>query len=628
MPGSRTDTVESLMPHLPELVNGIEPQILTRFLKDADGLRSAVLRGFRATAQTVKMPVVRQRLIKEAEKDRVLLEMLGVLWIDSNRALWARVSLSSVKELRNSLDELGAEYGASAVRIAMLLDDRQSVMRLGDKLKAEPMRPSASRPSSPARKVSQREKKAAAPRISAEQLTEENRQLKDKVRQLQGRIRDIERLMEQREHGIHQAQVDSRSLKRQIADQQRQVEKAEKLADRLRRGKEAADERSVARERELKQASKEMEVLRAEAAVKESPAKPAPESASPSWVNVVAAMVKQGDYGAAQAFCETLKKMSPEDLRARLALEHVYGKIGNREARLEECLWIADQLSKRGQLARACAFCCRALELSPENHGAQVQFRRVVEKIKLSDDFVASAVRIVLSRLRVSSPPAFREAHKVIKQLGKQYVPALEGQPKALHVDKVLDLNDGRRAMQISLRQMIEAADTNDVELVEFIRGGLHTLRGSNPGLRCSIIESLEASDRSCVEAIMRGGQPVIVDGSNVAWHESRDKARLQNILDVRRELRSEGYFPVYIYVDAALPYQVDQQSALQNLIDTGAVLAADSRTDADEAITAQARLLSCPVITNDRMADWDPEGEIVKFRFDLDRSGVTIYDR
>jgi len=626
MPRKTADTANSLLTHLSDLIGGIDPRLLAEFLRDAEG-ESTVLSGFRVTSRTVGTSVARQRLMREAERNPEFLEMLSILWIDSNKVLWSRVALGSAKELKGSLDELARGYGSSAAWIALLMDDRQTVRRLADKLAAGVPAPEIRQP---AREKSKREMAGArkASEEAVERLSAESQRLKGKVRELESQVRGLERQLEQRRRDVKCSQSEAQSLKQQLADHRQQLAKAEKATDRLRRAKEATEkERSLA-ERELRQARKQIQSL----SVREATAQRAPgisiRPQSPDWAPVISTMLKNRSYQAAKVFCETLRESEPESLHAHLALEHVYAKTGVRGSQADECLWIASHLNERGQPTRACAFACRALEIDPTHHEAQAQFKQVLAKISVSDESAVSAVRGLLCRLKVSSPPAYREIAKIVKRMGKQYSRALESQPKVLHVDKILDLSYGRKSVQMSIRRIMEAVDANDLAVVEFIRLALANLKASKPALYRSIMESLEAQDRSCTAPIIRGTEPVVVDGSNVAWHEMKGKPRLQNILDLRTELRSEGYFPVYIYVDAALPYQVDRRSALQQLIDAGAVVAVDSRTDADEAITEQARCLSCAVVTNDRMADWDPEGEIPKLRFAIDRFGVTIYDR
>jgi hypothetical protein len=194
--------------------------------------------------------------------------------------------------------------------------------------------------------------------------------------------------------------------------------------------------------------------------------------------------------------------------------------------------------------------------------------------------------------------------------------------PAELHPDKGFPLSDGTREVTISIRKIAEAVDSNDLQTVKFIRRALGKLKTG----RQSILKNLSALDASCVEALNHIEKPVLVDGSNVAWN-GEAKPHLRNILNLRDELRQSGYFPIYIYVDAALIHQIDHGTELEELIEKSCVIAADSGSAADEAIIRHAIRLNCPVITNDRMLEWDPLGEVAKYRFAFDAKGVTIYD-
>ncbi|HET6455829.1 MAG TPA: hypothetical protein VFI02_15605 [Armatimonadota bacterium] len=194
--------------------------------------------------------------------------------------------------------------------------------------------------------------------------------------------------------------------------------------------------------------------------------------------------------------------------------------------------------------------------------------------------------------------------------------------PAELHPDKGFPLSDGNQEVTISIRKIAEAVDSNDLQTVAFVRRALARLKTG----RQSILKNLAALDASCVEALNHIEKPVLVDGSNVAW-DGQQMPRLANIISLRDELRRTGYFPIYIYVDAALIYQIDQGMKLEELINKSCVIAADSGSAADEAIIRHAIRLNCPVITNDRMLEWDPEGEVTKYKFAFDAKGVTIYD-
>lgn len=614
---TNADLIESLLGCLPELVDGIEPHILASFLKDADRLAEMVLRGgFRPNPHTMKNPLVKQRLMKEAQKDRTLLEMLGIMWVDSNPSLWGRMGLSSVKQIRETLDGLVKEYGSTAVRIALLQDDRQTVRNLALRLEQEKGDLQLAFTEEP-----EVEDKDVEPPPGEEPHDNQTKHLKNRIRESEAQNKKLQGLLEERRHVVEHHQSESRLAKKQIADLQKELARETKTADRHRRAKDAADKQRSEAEQALKQANKTIADLQAKDREHSPPA-----TAIPDWSSIVSALLKKSDYPTCISFCEAVKETEPDCLHARLVLEKSYEKTGNTAKQVDECLWIAEHFNSRGQPLRGCAFALRALGIEPTRHEARVGFRRILAKVDASDDSAAGQIRTLLAKLKSTSPPACREASKVIKQMGKQYIHALEGRPDELHPDKGFALNDGPQIVTTSIRKIAEAVDSNDLKVVQFIRRALGNLKTASPKMYHSILQNLSALDASCVEALSHADKPVLVDGSNVAW-DGQDKPRLRNILDMRIELRQSGYFPIYIYVDAALIYQIDQGTKLEELISKSCVIAADSGSAADEAIVRHAIRLGCPVITNDRMVEWDPLGEVTKYRFAIDRTGVTVYD-
>ena len=97
---------------------------------------------------------------------------------------------------------------------------------------------------------------------------------------------------------------------------------------------------------------------------------------------------------------------------------------------------------------------------------------------------------------------------------------------------------------------------------------------------------------------------------------------RLRSILAMRRTLWTRGFFPVMLYADANLPYFIDDRPALLTLRDRAALTLVDAGTTADEALLRVAKQMGAPLITNDKMEDWDPEGEVRKVRFTVSMSG------
>ena len=160
--------------------------------------------------------------------------------------------------------------------------------------------------------------------------------------------------------------------------------------------------------------------------------------------------------------------------------------------------------------------------------------------------------------------------------------------------------------------------NANDTDTVDFLRGALRAMKKAQPAVYESVMEAVESRDESCAAVLLKKTSPMVVDGSNVAcaFRSASDKPRLNNILLLRRELRRKGHFPIYIYADANLRHRVDQPGTIEQLIESQEILPVDSGTDADATIVLEAVRRGCPIVTNDRMADWDPEEKIEKIRF------------
>ena len=613
-------TTELLPEYVADLMDGIRPQVMAKFIREHEDLSAVVFAGFRPTIQTMRMPVVRQRLMRELDRDRSLVDAIRVVWTEGNSALWSKVSLMSAKELEESLGALVKSFGSSAIRVALAMDERENVQSLVGKLGTT----SALALSPEPEKKSPRVRKTAA---VENRLASENEELKRKVRGLQHDVKDLERRLQDSRAKTEIGHSELKAARNQVMELVKQLVRLEKQADRLRRAKESVDYELSAARRELKHAEKELNELKLDKLSESAVVRP-PSDVRADWTRVISNFIKDGSYGIAREFCERLKEMEPENVQAHIALEEIYARLNERDRQIDECGWIAMYMSRNSHPVRAAAYACRSLAIDPTQHRLQLQFRRVLESVKLSDDAAVSGIRRLLSRLKLSNLLAHRQAVKVIKQMGKTYAVAYEGPRERLHPDKVFGISDGNRSFQLSISRIIEAINLNEQSLVEFLQRALPNLRRARPNLYRLVIESIENQDRSCITTIKDKTSPIVVDGSNVAWHEAEDKPSLQTLLDVRAELRSEGFFPVYIYIDASLPYQIDQPAALRKLVSSGAVIEVESRTDADEMIVARAKSLGCPIVSNDRMTDWDPTDEISKVKVAIDARGVMVYGR
>ncbi|MCL6630173.1 MAG: hypothetical protein K6U00_11290 [Armatimonadetes bacterium] len=416
-------TDNSLLNYLPDLITGINPGLLFDFIKRSPLLTEKILRGYRTSVRVISAPVVRQRLIALAKSDPSFLQVLGALWIDSNKAIWSRTALVKTKEIKESLDEIVRDYGLSATLIALLLDDRRTVNRLASKVSV-PAAATNSLPDNTSESVKQSEAKTSGSTIVVDRFKEERKRFKARVRELESDVCKLESTLGLRTHEVEQYKSQISSLKQRITEQAKQLKQADKRIERLMRAKAAAEERKALAEQELRQMRKQVQ----ESAKREQPPtssiapQPAPLSQSPDWVPVISNLLKNHAYQVARTFCETLTQYDPGSLHAHLALEHVYAKTGVRDKQVVECLWIARYLNERGRPTRACAFACRALEVEPENNEARTTLREMLTRVGTSDESAVTAVRGLFSRLRNSSRPAYKAAREVLEKLGKQYV--------------------------------------------------------------------------------------------------------------------------------------------------------------------------------------------------------------
>lgn len=183
----------------------------------------------------------------------------------------------------------------------------------------------------------------------------------------------------------------------------------------------------------------------------------------------------------------------------------------------------------------------------------------------------------------------------------------------------------------LSVETMLRAIVTNVERDVREFSILLDRIRRADVITHRKILTALRKRGHYYPRVLTAPTTPAIVDGSNVAHGEKNQKgqAKLQNILSVREELRGEGFFPIWIYVDASLPHQVDNRAALEMLIKAGEIMKVQTGTTADDAITRHARDTGAYVVTNDRnIADAvGPSLRLDTIGFDVFNSEVTLKD-
>ncbi|MHB0999635.1 MAG: NYN domain-containing protein [Armatimonadota bacterium] len=625
------EIAQELMPHIPSIIDRIDSRHLAGFLKNHDRLASKLLAGFRVNAQNLKIPIVRQRMISEAEHDNKFLELLCGILLESYQKLLEFITFGTVKEIRASLDDLIQQNGALVVKVALLMDDRSNVKRLALKInditagnaQVPEVKPIDAEP------IVEPEPKetVSSDQDVPEKVKETNQETRKKIKQLEHQIRELEQALQNEKSEICRKNAEISTVKNELASQKKALISAGNQFDRLSRSTEVVRGEKLKLEHELKTANKDVKQL---LAVIESGKKAKPTVEKPvvsDWVPVIALMIKNNNIAAARCFCEALRDMLPDTVHPHMQLMDIYSRDGENTKLVDECIWIARYFFDRGNSLKSLAFICNALEVDPDCDKTHAMLRQVIAGTDLTNANTIEKMKKLLLKLKLKKHAAYRQAQRVIDRLGRQYQKAFDDKAEVLHQDRSITFDDGTRSKQLSIRDIINAVETNDTDLVEFLRRAFARMKTKDQKLYVNIKRTLAEIDESCIHVLSNECSPVIVDGSNVAWHECGCKPKLQNIISIRNELRSTGYFPVYIYADAALTYQIDHVVEFQGMVDRGSVLCADGRSDADELIVSRAKIICCPVLTNDHMTDWDPEGEVDKLCFVINRFGVEIHE-
>ena len=620
--------IDELKKDLKAIVNGINPRVLLGYLKDHERLGTQILVGFRANVTSVKMPAVRNRILNEAEKDDEFLEKLGTLLLADKPNLLGTVLFDSATVIKQ-LDELVETNGRLAVKVALLLDDRQNVRNLLKYLKpesiAERKQPEV-QPEIPEIEAISDQAEVTLHTPSVKELNAE-KTAKEKIKKHEQRISDLEKAVESLRSEKARKDAEIKTLKTEISEHKKNLAISEKQADRQRRENEKTKQDKLILEEEIKSLKGSIRDLQTEVIADKTVKAVNETSRTPDWLPIINKMISTRKFSEAQSFCDVLCLLNPNDMHAHVVLIQICKRTSDISGEAEEWSIIARIHLNSEKFKKSFFYSYNALELSTDNDKIQSLFRQVLNKIDLNNGLVVKEIRHRLVTMRLNNHPAYRQAMKIIKQLGRQYEKTLIDIPETLSLDKNIDFSDVNASLQISIRSIIDSINTNDISRVESIKCALRAMKKKKPELYASIMKTIDENDKSC-RSVLNGDNlgTVVVDGSNVAWHECT-KPRLCNIFQLRDELRVIGYFPIYIYADAALERQIDREVDLQRMVDTGAVIMADCRTDADGVIVEYASRLQCPVVTNDRMLDWDPQGKVRKIRFNISKSGAEIYD-
>ena len=356
---------------------------------------------------------------------------------------------------------------------------------------------------------------------------------------------------------------------------------------------------------------------------------PAPQEAAESpWLTAVRHLLDKGKWDLSLALAEDVLKSREDDSDALdvavLALEgkrelHLAALFGRRLLALQ---------TAQGATVEAAETLGRILRLLARPSEAEAAARAYLAALSPSNRDGVEAARRMLSRLRSQAP----EAHVWLTEYVATKTllgPVLMPPPGAVSPDDPLPLSFGP-GQTATARQLAEAVDRGQEALVQTARALLDGLKKSDPQTHARVWTALEQAandDPTRLLPLRRAPRgPAVVDASNVAWFDQESlvhgKPRLRHLREIRRALRQRGYFPVVLYADANLPYFIDEPPALRVMRDRRELTLVDAGTVADEVLLRYAKLLGAPLVTNDKMEDWDPDHEVTKLRYTISLSG------
>jgi hypothetical protein len=338
-------------------------------------------------------------------------------------------------------------------------------------------------------------------------------------------------------------------------------------------------------------------------------------------------LLDKGKRDQALALAEDVLKTEAGDADA---LEIALGALEGRDAPAGAAYarrLIAARLA-RPDLPAAADALRRLLGLLPQPKGAEPEARQFLAALSPADGPAVDAARRMLSRVRGADPVAHAWLAGYIAArtaLG----PILMPPPGALGPDDPLPIRVGL-GQPPTARQLVEAVARGDAAPVAEARAALAALESGDPDTHARVWAALEqtASEEPSALAPLRRAPrgPAVVDGSNVAWFDQESLAhgqpRLRPLLAIRRTLWARGFFPVVLYADANLPYFIDDPAGLRRMRDRRELTLVDAGTVADEVLLRTAKTLGAPLVTNDRMTDWDPEREVPKVGYAISMGG------
>ncbi len=388
----------------------------------------------------------------------------------------------------------------------------------------------------------------------------------------------------------------------------------------------AADERASVREL-LESKAKVLEKF-SRAAVKEESSGELPPSVSPDDKQPSAEIqsLREEIERWRQKYA-ALRQQHEESVRSLEQVKTEYRKVAQQitalQRQVQECQATCAAWEKQADRATR-----QKQKTERENQELQTENKRLKKQVRQLTLALEEARRAAVEQEQESKGEEEKEkrSHTAVSPVPP---PARSPAPPSPATALRWNINGDRYS--ISIAQLIQAVDTNQEEIVFKMMESLKRLRRVDGGQFAAVVQRLKEIGRYYAYILTQSTMRVIVDGSNVAHAEKnrRGQAQLRNILAVRDALRALDFFPILIYADASLPYQIDQREELMRLAQRGEIRFVPSGTSADDVIAREAKELGCYVVTNDRKLthNLDPTWELQIVGFKIIDGQVILED-
>lgn len=432
------------------------------------------------------------------------------------------------------------------------------------------------------------------------------------------------------ESELAQARMDALAADVGRKDAVRELERARQRAERLERKLRRAEVTNS----ELRKAiavstaaappdhrNKEFETRSAPAA-EEAP------RTSEDFVDAVRRLAEKSNGAAARQVASEVLRKAPENEDALEILAATSLKAGEAQTALSSLRTLAALQGRAGRFADALETLARLVGIAPDPKAVREFLGSLSQSNVDLEEFRQS-----FDQLRARLPDAYRAFRDQAQ--GELGTVLFAPRHRPFGPDEALPLGAPPAAGRaVTARQVLSWIDRGDVDRIEALRQAISAAGEADRTAISSALTSAADGDSTYFRLLARPtlARAALVDASNVAWHGqdmlASPRPRLAHILAVRRALRARGHFPVLVIGDANLPHVIDDPAAVRKMIDSGELSLVTGGTDADEYLLREARRLNAYIVSNDYMADWDPEQQTPKLQFAIAHTGVaTIYE-